>query len=130
MNETSIKPMSEMTPAQMVSRYSKVLALKKKIDDEYKQLRAELLEVTKESGVVSLKTEDYTLTRQSRTTVKVTNHKAAISALEDREVPVTTKVVLDDDYMKPIYKKMLEEGEVIPGIDSFTTEFVTIRMKK
>ena len=125
----SATELAMMSPAQMAEEYQKIISLKDAVEERYKFIREKLLEVTKQNGVVSLKTEKFTITRQSRTTVKVTDQKQAIAELEARNIEVVTKVVLDDDVMKPVYKELCKTEE-IPGITAFTTEFVSVRLAK
>jgi ribonuclease HIII len=122
--------LSSMTPMEMAEQYDQLIQLKAEIEVKYKAFRVALLEATKKHGVISLKTERYTITRQTRNTIKVTDHQTAIRELEDRNIPVQTKVVLDDEYMKPVYEELVKGGEFIPGIESFQTEFVTVRPTK
>lgn len=119
---------NELTPMEIARKYSKLVELKKQVDEKYKQYREQLLEATKSLGVLSLKTEEYTITRQTRKTVKISNDEVAIEELKLRNIPVVTKTVIDEDYMMPAIKQLLEKnGELIPGIQENVTEFVTVR---
>lgn len=125
------EPENELTPMEIARKYSKLVELKKQVDERYKQYREQLLEATRSLGVLSLKTEEYTITRQTRKTVKVTNDEVAIEELKLRNIPIVTKTVLDQDYMMPAIKQLLESGrEMIPGIEEFATEYVTVRQAK
>lgn len=120
----------QLTPMEKAERYFKVVALKKRVEEEYKRLREELLQITKDAGVLSLKTEQYTISRVKRQTTKITDHQAAINSLTERNIPIVTKTVLDEDYMKPALEQLAESGEVIPGIETFDTEYVMVRQAK
>lgn len=125
------EPENELTPMEIARKYSKLVELKKQVDERYKQYREKLLEATKALGVLSLKTEEYTITRQTRRTVKITNDVVAIEELKLRNIPTVTKTVIDQDYMMPAIKQLLESSqEVIPGIEEFATEYVTVRQAK
>jgi hypothetical protein len=121
------KKVQEMSPIELAEGYSKLIELKAEVEVRYKAFREALLEATKKHGVLSLKTEKYTISRQKRSTVKVTDQKTAIRELEEKGIEVVTKVVLDEEYMKPVYEQLIKDGEFIPGIETFTTEFVTVR---
>lgn len=124
------EPDKELTPIEKATRYVKLIDIKKQIDQKYKEYRQELLELTKEMGVLTLKTEDITISRATRRTVKVTNDGVLKEELELRKIPIVEKTVLDMDYMKPVIDKLSQEGEVIPGLDTFETEYVTVRKTK
>jgi hypothetical protein len=119
-----------MTSDQMTERYLKIKAVRDRIEEEYQFLREKLLEETKKLGVISLKTEKYTITRQKRNHYKIYNHDVATDELEKFGVPVKTKVVLDEDYMKPAINELISRGEMINGIESGVSEFVTVRVAK
>jgi hypothetical protein len=130
MNEF-VESLGTDTPAlstpDKIAQYAKLIEVRKQVEERYNSLRKELLEEMKRTKVVSLKTEDYTLTRQTRKTIKVTNDRAAINALKDLGHEVVTKEVMDMDYMKPVVENLTQDGEVLPGIEEFSTEFVSIR---
>lgn len=123
-------PTNELTPMEIARKYSKLVELKKQVDERYKQYREQLLDATKSLGVISLKTEEYTITRQTRKTIKISNDDVAIEELKLRNIPIMTKTVLDKDYMMPAIEQLLSSGEIIPGIETAATEFVTVRQAK
>lgn len=125
------EPTNELTPMEIARKYSKLVELKKQVDERYKQYREQLLDATKSLGVISLKTEEYTITRQTRKTIRISNHEVATEELKLRNIPIVTKTVLDEDYMMPAIKQLVEkDGELIPGIETSATEFVTVRQAK
>lgn len=126
---TTATELAMLTPAQMAEEYLKLISLRNSVEDRYQKLRAGLLEATKKNGVVSLKTEKFTITRQKRVTIKVVDHEQAIEEMKARNIPVVVKTVLDDEVMRPTYKQLCENEEV-PGFSSISTEFVTVRLAK
>jgi hypothetical protein len=131
MNDEFEKSLESDTPPisvpDKINQYAKLIEVKKQIEERYDALRKDLLEEMKRTKVVSLKTETYTLTRQTRKTIKVTNDRAAITALKDLGHEVITKEVIDMEYMKPVITGLTEQGEVLAGVEEFNTEFVSIR---
>ena len=124
------EPDEKLAPIEIARRYSKLVELKKQVDERYKQYREELLAATKELGVLTLKTEEYTISRQVRKTVRVVNDQVAMQELEMRNIPIVKKEVLDMDYMKPAIDQLAESGEIIPGIETSATEYVTVRQAR
>lgn len=125
--DTIVKTEAEITPIEAAREVVKLEALKRQIEGKLATLRATLLETTRKTGVLTLKTEDYTITRATRETIKVENDKEAADYLESQGIPVETKVVLDMDYMKIPIKNY--KGD-IPGITKTQTEYIAIRINK
>jgi len=105
----------------------KLEAAKDKIDQALSELRADLLTVTKEQGVLTLKTEDYTITRATRDTLKVSDHKAAAMELDSMNIPVATEIVLSDS-TKKVLKELIKQGKEFDNATVQSTEYVSIRI--
>lgn len=107
----------------------KLEAAKDKIDQALSELRADLLTATKEQGVLTLKTEDYTITRATRETLKVSDHKAAAMELDAMNVPVMTETVLSDS-TKKVLKELIKQGNEFDNAQVQSTEYVSIKINK
>lgn len=118
-----------LTSYEKAEQIIKLEATKDKIDSALSQLRADLLEVTKQQKVMTLKTEDYTITRATRETLKVADHKAAAAELDKMNVPVMTETVLSDS-TKKVLKELIKQGKVFDSASVQSTEYISIRVNK
>lgn len=107
----------------------KLEAAKDKIDSALSELRADLLTATKEQGVLTLKTEDYTITRATRETLKVTDHKTAAIELDKMNIPVLTETVLSDS-TKKVLKELIKQGKEFDSASVQSTEYVSIKINR
>ena len=107
----------------------KLEAAKDKIDSALSELRADLLTATKEQGVLTLKTEDYTITRATRETLKVTDHKTAAIELDAMNIPVLTETVLSDS-TKKVLKELIKQGKEFDSASVQSTEYISIKINK
>ena len=119
----------KFVPMEVAGEVMKLEKLKREVDDRLKEYKAQLLDVMKQLGVKSLKTEEYTLYRTQYKYVDVKDHAKAIEALQKREIPTDTKVVLDMDTMKvPLDTLVKKQGEVIDGVELSEREYVGVRL--
>lgn len=118
-----------LTSYEKAQQIIKLEAAKDKIDSALSQLRADLLEVTKQQKVMTLKTEDYTITRATRETLKVADHKAAAAELDKMNVPVMTETVLSDS-TKKVLKELIKQGKEFDSASVQSTEYISIRVNK
>ncbi len=102
-------------------------SLQKQIKEQVDTLRAELLEITREQGVVSLKTEQYTISRVSKLTPHVENFALLKSSLDMANIPYDTVEVFDDT-MGLVFRQLAKEGREMPGLAVSESEYIMIRI--
>lgn len=117
------------SPMQKAQRLMELLSIQKEIKPEIDKLKGELLVVTQELGVLTLKTDKYTISRAKRITPDVTDFDALKKALKKAKVPFGTKEVFSE-YMGPVFKTFIEEGRKFPGLDGKETEYISVRVKE
>lgn len=115
-------------PTDKAKKLLKLVELHNKVKADIAELRDELLAETKRLDVLTLKTGDYIIMRQSRTTVRVEDKKSLEQDLVERDIPVVTAI--DMDYMRPIVSKLIAEGETPDGVSINKTEYITIKKNK
>jgi glutamate-1-semialdehyde aminotransferase len=120
---------SPRTAIAKAKRLMELQALYKQIKPEIDQLKAELLEITKKLGVVTLKTEDYTISRVKKVTPEVTDFETLKAELEKNNIPYGTKEVFAD-YMSLTFKKLIEDGRKLEGLEAKESEYVAVRLAK
>ena len=131
-----------LNPTEKTEYFAKLTALKKRINAEYAILADELLQATKDLGIRSLKTDNYTLSRAKKISFKVIDLESAKADLASRSMPVKTVSVeqFDDPTMnmlKEYYKAKENSKEVceedpsdIKGIEKSHSEYITVRINK
>jgi len=121
------------TPAEMAKKIVKLKDLKSQIichlDDKIKEISNSLLESMKEFDVLTLKTEDLTITRQTRITVKVDDVEDVEDFFKNNNYPFSTTLVPDEPTMKSI-KDLAKKNIEGDGIEMNKTEFVANRATK
>lgn len=129
-----------MTPAQKAQKLLKLKALKKEVDTQLAQMNDELLQAMKETGSLSIKTEQFTITRVIRPNTKVLDVPTLKKALEGAGVPYTLQETFGDE-MKEVFKALSETKlkdteltneplEILPGLETTVTQYVTVRVAK
>lgn len=99
-----------------------------KLDAEYDLLRNNLLGVMKENSVLSLKTEDYTISRKKMKTVTVLNDDLAIKELQENGYEPSVTIKLNWRAMgQTIYKAI---GEGLKNAEVKVVEYVAIKQGK
>lgn len=101
---------------------------KKQLDEQYNQIRDELREVMKDKKVLTLKTEDYTLTRSNRQTMTIVDHQKLIKAYKKWGIPAPLKV----DYWvaQTQLRDRLKANRRVPGVEMREQEYVSVRLNK
>ena len=115
-------------PTDKAKKLLKLVELHNKVKADIAELRDELLAETKRLDVLTLKTGDYIIMRQSRTTVRVEDKKSLEQDLVERDIPVVTAI--DMDYMRPVINKLVTDGDTPEGVSVKTTEYITIKKNK
>jgi hypothetical protein len=117
------------SPIEQAAALIELEAIAKGIKERISQYKAELLKVTQDLDVYSLKTGKYTITRAHRVTPRVTNFKDLKAALDEAKIPYGTKEVFDD-YMSVVFKRAIEEKRELNGLEALETEYIMIRLPK
>lgn len=117
---------SGLTQSEKAERMLKLADLKKQVETAYNAIRDELLSETQRLGVLSLKTESYTITRAKRITPKVEDYDTLKATLEKENIPYTTKEVFGDA-MTEVFKQAIKDGRKLEGLSALETEYITIR---
>jgi len=131
-----------LNPTEKTEYLAKLTELRKRINAEYSLLTAELLQATKDLGIRSLKTDNYTLSRAKKINFKVVDLEQAKADLASRSMPVNTvKVEQFDDntlnMLKEYYKakennkeECIDDPSDIKGVEKSFTEYITVRINK
>ena len=119
---------NKLSPMQKAERLMKLAELKKQVESAYNQLRDELLVVTQQLDVLTLKTGTYTITRAKRVTPQVVSFEQLKATLDKENIPYTTKTVFGDG-MDLVFKQAIKEGRELEGLNVTTTEYITVRVK-
>lgn len=119
----------ELSPMQKAEKLVKLAALKKQVTEAYNQLRDDLLQITQELDVYTLKTGSYTISRAKKITPSVTDVEELKAALDERDIPYKMKEVFAD-FMAPVFKQLVEQGTELSGLEGKVTEYVSVRVAK
>ena len=122
----SVSPQSPMEKAKKLMELQKIVKNLKPIIDE---LRSDLLKVTQDLGVLTLKTELYTISRSKRVTPEVVDFKLLKQSLIDNKIPFGTQEVFAD-YMSVSFKKLIEDKREMPGLEGKETEYISVRIRE
>jgi DNA-directed RNA polymerase subunit L len=128
MTELTIK-VGSLSPIECAEQVIKLETASKKIDEKLKELKEKLLQVTKDQGVLTLKTEGYTITRATRDTLKISDHVHAAFELDQMNVPVLTEIVLSDS-TKKVLKELIKQGKKFESAEITSTEYIAIRVAR
>lgn len=117
-----------------MAKAEKLMEIEAKIKELTKEkdiLKADLLQVTQDLDVITLKTGSYTISRVKRVTPKVINFQAVKETLDRLDIPYVTEEAFSEQ-MKPVFKQLAEkalaENKLIKGMDIAETEFIMIRL--
>ena len=116
------------SPMEKAKRLVELQAIVYKLKPEIESLKADLLKVTKDLNVLTLKTEQYTITRAKKETISVENFNILEKALKENHIPYGTKIVFAD-YMGLVFKKLVKDKKILPGLEIKETEYISIRLK-
>ena len=119
----------KILPVDKVKRLMKLQAIMKEIKPEIDELKADLLKITQDLDVLSLKTGEYTISRAKRITPKIEDYEMLKKSLTEAGLEVYTQEVFAPQ-MDVVFKQAIEEGRELKGLDSLVTEYITIRLAK
>lgn len=97
--------------------------IKRQLDQKYDQIRQELLDTTRGLGVLSLKTEAYTISRRKTTSYCVENEQKVIKTM--KKMGLDPVLRLD----KQLNRKSFKNNE-IDGVKKVENEYIAIRENK
>jgi hypothetical protein len=114
--------------AKLKDKRQKLQALQKELDEHYNALREDLRQVMAEKKVLTLKTEEYTITRSSRRVIKIVDHNKLIDWFTKRGITPPLKV----DYYPalPVLNEAFKQGKKIKGAEESSAEYVSVRINK
>ena len=125
-NLLSNTPKSPMQKVEKLMEYQAIVKdLKPKIDE----LKADLLKVTQDLDVYTLKTGRYTISRVKKITPRVIDFKTLKNSLDKAEIPYITEEVFAEQ-MKVVFKQAIEEKRELEGLEGLITEFISIRIRE
>jgi len=116
-------------PMDKAKRLMELQQIMKEIKPEIDELKADLLRVTQELDVYTLKTGEYTISRSKRITPQITDFDALKADLVKNEIEVYTEEVFAPQ-MDLVFKLAIEKGREFEGLDGKTTEYISIRLAK
>jgi len=119
----------KLSPMQKAEKLVKLANLKKEVETAYNQLRDDLLAVTQQLDVLTLKTGSYTISRACRVTPSVDDIPTLKKSLESAGIEYKMKEVFAD-YMTDVFKQAIKEGKELEGLSAKTTEYVSVRVNK
>ena len=123
LSNTPKSPMQKM--AKLIELQTIVKDLKPQIDE----LKADLLKVTQDLNVYTLKTGEYTLSRAKKITPQVVDFQTLKKSLEEADIPYMTEEVFSEQ-MNVVFKQAIEEKKDLAGLEAKETEYITVRITK
>ena len=124
MNDLLVKNAnSPMEKAQKIVELTKIIKDAKAIVDEYK---IDLLKVTQEMDVLTLKTGSYTISRAKRITPRVTDFKTLKESLDKENIPYEVEEAFTPQ-MDLVFKNLVKEDRKLDGLEALETEYIMIR---
>jgi hypothetical protein len=128
-NMTELVKKQSLIPAEMAEQIIKLTNLKKEVASKLDDLKAELLRITQENDVYTLKTGQYTISRGHRDTVNILDHKSAFDYLIERDIPAETVTRLSPE-TESLVKGMVKKGTPVNGASLQQTEYISVRVAK
>ena len=117
------------SPMQKMEKLMELQNIVKKLKPQIDELKADLLKVTQDLDVYTLKTGQYTLSRAERITPQVINFKLLKESLDKAEIPYMTEEVFTDQ-MTLVFKQAIKEKRELEGLESLTTEYISVRIRE
>jgi hypothetical protein len=97
------------------------------VTDEMQVYKDDLLKITQDLDVLSLKTGSYTISRAIRITPQVEDFVKLKVSLEKAGVPVMT-VEAFAPQMDEVFKEALKEGKEFDGLGKRETQYIAVRI--
>jgi hypothetical protein len=108
---------------QVKGKLAALTEAKDQLKAEYDRLREELLEITRQNQVLTLKTENYTIMRKNKTSYKVENPFTVIDSMKELGLEPVMKL---DVLANQSYFKQFE----VKGVEKKVTEYIAIKEHK
>jgi len=116
-----------LTPFQKAARFYEVEKVYKKLKLERDTLKADLLKMTQDLGVLTLKTDIYVLSRIKKITPQIESYRTLKASLEAENIPI----VLEEHFapqMLILFKELIKEGRELDGLGKLETEYIQVRL--
>ena len=120
---------TNIIPTVKIQRLMELEVQYKEIKKQIDEYRADLLKVTQDLDVLTLKTGKYTISRGKRLTPHVTDFKTLCASLDKAEIPYETEVTFTPQ-MSVMFRQLVKEDREMPGLDVTETEYISIRVKE
>lgn len=117
------------SPMAKAARLFELQTLLKEIKPEIDALKLDLLNVMQSLDVQTLKTGTYTLSKAKRITPRIEDFETLKKSLTEQQIPFET-VETFAPFMTDVFKRAVEEGRKLDGLDALETEYVSIRVAK
>ena len=116
------------SPAEKAKQLMELQRVYNEIKPQILALKADLLQIMQDQDVLTLKTGTYTLSRAKRITPFVAEFDLLKKSLDSAEIPYETEEVFTAQ-MDVMFRKAIDEGRDLPGLESKVTEYVAVRVK-
>ena len=110
-----------------MARLMELQAIVKKLKPEIDELKADLLKVTQDLDVYTLKTGNYTLSRAKRITPQVVDFKLLKETLDKEDIPYETEEVFTAQ-TNVMFKQAIADKRELAGLEALETEYISIRL--
>lgn len=126
------KNLLSQTPKSPMAKAARLIELQnimKSIKPEIDAIKADLLKVTQELDVYTLKTGSYTISRAKKVTPEVVNFETLKKSLDEKNIPYQTVKAFSVN-MRHVFQKLIEDKVEIEGLDGLETEYIMVRINK
>ncbi len=124
---TDLLTLEPKSPMEKAAQLVQLETLKRQITERIDQYRADLLAITKELDVFSLKTGSYTISRVVKKLPRVEDFELLKASLEAADIPYNTKEVFAD-FMTVIFSRVVKEGRHLDGLGILESEYIMVRI--
>ena len=124
------KNLLSQTPKSPMAKMQKLMELQaivKELKPQIDELKADLLKVTQDLDVYTLKTGDYTLSRAKRITPQVVDFKLLKETLDKEDIPYETEEVFTAQ-TNVMFKQAIADKRELAGLEALETEYISIRL--
>ena len=118
-----------LLPIAKIQHLVELEAQYKSIKQQIDEYRADLLKITQDLDVLSLRTGQYTISRAKRITPQVTSFKTLKASLEAESIPYDTMEVFTPQTLAA-FREVAKIGKDLDGLAFQETEYITIRTKE
>ena len=119
---------TNIVPTAKIARLMQLEVFQKQTKREIEELRADLLKVTQDLDVLTLKTGKYTISRAKRVTPTVSDFKTLCKSLDKQNIPYETMETFTPQ-MSVVFKEAVKQGRELDGLEVKETEYISIRVK-